>query len=203
MKEIIISGLMAIIGINSCAIEALEQPISPSEVTLDAELIKRAEGFVKDRISIDYLKNHPEHVITCAQWSFNQWGHHTPQRTLQDFIESRKEYLNDDSLPLTLLAFDGKIPVGMCSLGKSKNLYPDLEPWLPTLYVIPEYRGKGIGSLLEAKICSKAREMGFKKIYLYTSDTAVIPWYEKRSWRKKSTEWVHNHEVTVMEKELT
>lgn len=157
---------------------------------------------MQDNLTFDYLKNHPELVHTCAQWSFNQWGKYTPQRTLQDFIESRKAYLNDDILPLTILAFDGQKPIGMVSLAKSKDICPDLLPWLSTIYVTPEYRGRGIGSLLQKKICDKAREMGYKKIYCYTSDSTVIPWYEKLNWHKKSIEWLHNHYVTVMEKDL-
>jgi len=125
---------------------------------------------MKNRITIDYLKNHSEHVTTCAQWSFNQWGHYTPQRSLQDFIDSRKQYLNDDILPLTLLAFDDQTPIGMVSLAKGKDICLSLFPWLSTIYVIPQYRNKGIGSLLEGKICEKARQMGYKKIYCYTSD---------------------------------
>lgn len=153
-------------------------------------------------ITLDYLKNHPELVVTCAQWSFSQWGHHTPERTLQSFIESRKAYLNDDKIPLTLLAFIDNMPIGMISLSPSKDICKDLAPWLSTIYVIPEYRNKGIGTLLEEKICAKALAMGYKKIYCYTSDKSVIPWYEKLQWRKKCTEWLHNHEVTVMEKDL-
>lgn len=157
---------------------------------------------MKEKITIDYLKNHPEHVITCAQWSFGQWGHHTPERTLQSFIQSRKAYLNDTSIPFTLLAFIDQAPIGMVSLAPSKDICHDLMPWLSTIYVTPEQRSKGIGTLLEETICTKALDMGYKKIYCYTSDKTVIPWYEKLNWKKNSTQWLHNHEVTVMEKNL-
>lgn len=45
-------------------------------------------------------------------------------------------------------------------------------------------------------------KLNHKKIDCYTSDTTVIPWYEKLNWRKKNTEWLRNHYVTVMEKDL-
>jgi GNAT superfamily N-acetyltransferase len=160
------------------------------------------KDIMPEKITVDYLKNYPEHVTTCAQWSFTEWGHHTPERTLHSFIESRKEYLNDNKTPLTLLAFLDNTPVGMVSLAASKDICKHLTPWLSTIYVIPEQRGEGIGSLLEEKICAKAREMGFKKIYCFTSDETVIPFYEKHHWHKKSIEWLHNHNVTVMEKGL-
>lgn len=157
---------------------------------------------MKTHITFDYLKNHPELVITCAQWSFNQWGHHAPDRPLQSFIDSRKEYLNTDTLPLTILAFDGHKPVAMVSLAKSKDICPELVPWLSTIYVIPEYRGRGVGSMLEKRICEKALEMVYTKMYCYTSDKTVIPWYQKLNWTIKSVEWLRNHYVTVLEKDL-
>ncbi len=43
-------------------------------------------------ITFDYLKNQLNLVTTCAQWSYNEWGHYTPDRSLDDFISSRKAY---------------------------------------------------------------------------------------------------------------
>ncbi len=152
-------------------------------------------------IKIDYLKNHPKYVTLCAQWAFNEWGHYKPTDTLETFIASREKYLNEH-IPFTLLAFDGEIPVGMCSLAETRGLLPGLTPWLAALYVTPDYRNQKIGTLLEETICEKARSMGFKKIYLFTSDVNVIPWYEKHNWEVLSKEWLINHEVTTMEKDL-
>jgi GNAT superfamily N-acetyltransferase len=154
------------------------------------------------QIRLDYLKNNPEYIATCAQWSFREWGRYTPKKTLQNFIESRFAYLNDDILPLTLIACDGNTPIGMCSLAKNRGICYGLEPWLSALYVIPGYRGRGIGGLLEKEICKKAREMGYHKIYCFTSNTDTVSWYEKHNWCKKSTERQHDHEVIVMEKDL-
>lgn len=154
-------------------------------------------------ITFDYLKHHQSHITTCAQWSCNEWGHHTPERPLQDFIESRKKYLNVDSLPLTILAFDGNTPIGMCSLTESRGIYPELCPWLAALYVVPEYRNRGIGRQLEERICTIARTMEYANIYCFTSDKNIMPWYKKHGWRVKGTDQLHNHEVIVMQKSLS
>lgn len=156
----------------------------------------------KFMIKIDYLKNHSEYVTLCAQWAFGEWGHYRPDLTLQTFIESQEKFLNDGHLPLTLLAFDGNTPVGMCSLAETRGLLPGLSPWLASLYVLPECRNRKIGALLEEAVCAKARTMGFTKIYLFTSDLKNVSWYEKHGWRVLSKEWHINHEVTTMEKDL-
>ena len=55
-------------------------------------------------VTIDFLKNHPDLITTCAQWSFDTWSHHVPDRSLDDFIASRKEYAwYDDQLPLAMV----------------------------------------------------------------------------------------------------
>jgi len=152
--------------------------------------------------TIDYLKNHPQHVELCARWSFETWGHYTPERPLEDFIASRKQYLNDDKLPLTYLALVDQKPVGMCSLAVNRGLFPELTPWLATLYVEPEYSKQGIGTMLEKATCDKARSMGYKMIYLFTSEANLVPWYEKLNWKVRCVAEIHNHQVTVMEKKL-
>ena len=153
-------------------------------------------------ITFDYLKNRPDLVETCARWSFGQWGHLTRNKTLEQYIQSRREYSNIDTLPLAIIAFDNLVPVGMCSLAPSKDIRPDLTPWLTTLFVVEQYRNKGVGTFLEKQICSIARKMQYKHIYCYTSDPQVIPWYQKQSWRIKEYAWHNDHQVTILEKDL-
>ena len=157
---------------------------------------------LKSDLEIKYLKDCPAQVQTCAQWSFETWGHHTPSRTLADFVASRQGYLNTDCLPFTLVAFKNQIPVGMCSLAANRGVLPKLTPWLAALYVEPQFRNQGIGQVLEQAICDHAKQMGFTKIYCFTSDLVVINWYQKRSWQMLSKEWLHGHEVAVLVKEL-
>lgn len=153
-------------------------------------------------ITIEYLKDHPEYITTCATWSHEEWGHHRPGDTVEAFIASRKEYLNDEKLPLTLIALENCTPVGMCSLAITRGVLPELTPWLAALYVKKDHRNKNIGRKLEKAICDKALELGFKKIYLFTSDATIIPWYENLDWRIRGDEWLRDHTVTVMEKDL-
>ncbi len=151
----------------------------------------------------DYLKNHPDLIEVCARWSFEEWGHHVPDRTLEDFVRSREAYAqHDNQLLLTIVAFVDTVPVGMCSLAQTRGILPELSPWLAALFVVPSYRKRGIGGLLEGEICRIAVKLAFDSIYCFTSDQLVISWYEKHGWSVRETSWIHDHEVTVLEKKL-
>ncbi len=154
-------------------------------------------------ITFDYLKNHQYLVTTCAQWSYSEWGNYTPDRPLADFISSRKAYAqHTDQLPLTIVAFKDGVPVGMCSLTKTRGILPELTPWLAALYIVPDYRNQGIGVSLEQEIGAIALRMGYLKIYCFTSDPLIISWYQKQGWNVREKSWIRDHEVTVLEKEL-
>lgn len=159
---------------------------------------------VSHNFTFEYLKYRKDLIETCARWSFNEWGHYIPHRTLEDFIRWREQYaIHDTELPFTLVAFSDDIPVGMCSLAKTRGILPELSPWLASLYVTPANRNRGIGALLEKKICGRAKELGYTDVYCFTSDEAVIPWYEKQGWHIREKSRLRDHEVTVLEKMLS
>ena len=58
------------------------------------------------------------------------------------------EHLNDDSIPLTFVAFFNDKPVGMCSLRENDGIRPDLMPWLGSIVVAPDYQKQGIGEMI-------------------------------------------------------
>ena len=157
----------------------------------------------KANVEIKYLKDYPQYLSNCAQWSFETWVHYTPSRPLEDFILARQAYLNYNILPLTLIALDPQQkPVGMCSLTSTRGLLPQLTPWLAALYVVPAARNKGVGQLLEEATCQKASNLGFSQIYCFTSDSLIIPWYQKRNWQIMCTEQIHKHSATILVKKL-
>ena len=55
----------------------------------------------------------------------------------------------------------------------------DLFPWLSGLYVVPEYRGQGIGAQLQNHLADYAKSLGYKELYLYTD---IENYYEKNGW---------------------
>ncbi len=67
---------------------------------------------------------------------------------------------------MTLIAFLKGKPIGMASLRENDGIQPDLAPWLGSLVVAPAYRRRKIGEMLINIIKEKAKDFGYKKIYL-------------------------------------
>ena len=73
-------------------------------------------------------------------------------------------------------------PVGTCLLVESE-IEPnhDVSPWLAGLFVVPEYRGKGVGAALVRAIEDQARQRELSRVYLYT--THAVGFYKRLGWK--------------------
>jgi GNAT superfamily N-acetyltransferase len=136
-------------------------------------------------ISIGKLVTHPEHLDTAAQWAYRNWyeDKKIPYRAvLNDF----RKRMNDNALPLTFLALQGDLPVGMISLKKTDLLSRrDLCPWLSSLYVIPECRGRGIARSLIGAVQAEAARLGFHEIFLFADHRdafRLCNYYHRLGW---------------------
>jgi len=114
----------------------------------------------------------------------------------------------NESLPMGLVALINGKPVGTASLipddmegGRMSRSIHILTPWLADLFVIPEYRGKGIGSALINRIESEAGRLGYGMIYLYTEDCTSL--YDSLGWVVREITRYADLDVTVMEKKIT
>jgi GNAT superfamily N-acetyltransferase len=118
-------------------------------------------------VTIAPLYNNPHYAPILAYWAYNEWY---KQRSY-GFGLVMKAYLcraQGDSLPQSFVALEDSLPVGMGTL-KLDDLWSrkDLNPWLSSLYVVPEFRGRGIGNVIVSQIIERSRGLGFKSLYLF------------------------------------
>lgn len=79
-----------------------------------------------------------------------------------------------------LLQGSGDIPIGCVGLITNDFISRmDLLPWLCALYVEPEHRGKGLGTMLIEHACAEAGRMGYSSIYLCTEHNGF---YERKGF---------------------
>ena len=152
---------------------------------------------------IDLLKNHPHAVTQLAQvWHEVLGKIWVPDVSVERVITRFSDHLNDQALPITFIALDGDLPVGMCSLRNNDGIRPDLTPWLGSLVVDPKYQKQGIGKMLMDAAVLKAKELGYQKLYLFAFDPALPQYYERLAWKKIGMDEFRSHPVKVMEMEL-
>ena len=154
-------------------------------------------------IKIDLLKNHPNAIPALADiWHEVLGKIWVPDVPVERVITRFADHLKIHALPITFIALDGDLPVGMGSLRENDGIRPDLTPWLGSLVVDQKYQKQGIGKMLIDVTVRSAKELGFEKLYLFAFDPTIPEYYERLGWRKIGMDEFIFHPVTVMEVEL-
>ncbi len=77
---------------------------------------------------------------------------------------------------------------------------PGQSPWLAAFLVGPQYRRRGVGTLLAAAIEEEARRLGFDALYISTDAAENI--VKKRGWARLETVPSLRGPITVYTKRL-
>ncbi len=137
-------------------------------------------------VEIHPLNDFPNYAPVLAYWSYNQW-YSKRDIPFTALVQSYIERARNTIVPLAWVAInEKKLPVGMASL-KNNDLWSrtDLNPWLASLYIVPEYRFQGIGNKIIKAVITKTKELGYKTLYLFEgqNDTInLIQYYTQRGF---------------------
>lgn len=134
------------------------------------------------------LANQPAAVAQVAQWLHRQWFDalgYSPTHT-EALLRRR---LNRDQAPLALVALAGREPVGTAAIVEDE-LPVDGGPafCLSGVYVLPHWRGAGIGARLCRRAQREARRLKLASLGLYTSDCQA--YYAGLGWAHRTDTWV-------------
>ena len=152
---------------------------------------------------IALLKHHPDKIPALAAMWYELLGRiWVPDVTIERVETRFHQHLNDDTLPLTLVALENNKPVGMCSLRSNDGIRPDLTPWLGSLIVDKPEQGRGIARLLIDATKDKAKTMGHETLYLLTFDPTLPDYYCSLGWKHIGMDSLLSHDVTVMKIDL-
>jgi GNAT superfamily N-acetyltransferase len=140
-----------------------------------------------------------ELVPTIARWHWDEWGHHDPEGSLQSWTEGLAQRTRPAGVPTTFVALDGDAPIGSaCLVEHDMSTRPDLSPWLAGVYVVPERRGRGVGSALVRHATERAGAFGIPTLFLYTNGAEAV--YAKLGWRARERQTYEGRTVTIMER---
>jgi predicted N-acetyltransferase YhbS len=127
-------------------------------------------------------------IALCAKWRLEAFGD-VLGANLPDEIRRLEDFVGNGAEQVALMASCDGVSAGTCLL-TPKELEPchPVSPWLAGLYVVPEFRRRGIGGILVRATEEQARQRGHRQIYLYSDD--ATSYYEGLGWQVvEQTTW--------------
>lgn len=148
-------------------------------------------------LTFAYLADHRDLLSLLAIWFHREWGRRNPELTVDKIAENLEGRLHRNRIPLTFVAFVGTKPVGTASLKiHEMEIYPQYLHWLGAVYVLPQYRHRGIGTQIVEHAISEAQRLGVRDLYLYTRGSESF--YAQFGWQPLERPFYHGREVVVM-----
>ncbi|RUR37930.1 GNAT family N-acetyltransferase [Vreelandella populi] len=156
-----------------------------------------------DAITIERLDTDSPHVPIVARWTFETWGQQLhPGRTFAEAVEETRLECGERGVPSLFVALANGVAVGTASLiAEDISSRPELAPWLASVFVLPQWRGRGIASRLVQRVEQEAFENGIKRFYLYTPDQQAL--YRRLGWQDLEQLTYGGETVTIMSRQLT
>lgn len=135
-------------------------------------------------------------AAVVAGWIWDEWARHEPDvdRAANDAVVHAA--LQGGPLPYFVVArVDGQ-PVGCASiLAADLPTRPELGPWLANVYVLPRWRGRGLGRALVADAMAHGAAIA-ARLYLYTFGSIEL--YERLGWQAIGSDAYTGRPITLM-----
>lgn len=144
-----------------------------------------------------YLADRVDLIPTLAGWFYDEWGHNSADLTPATFEQKLRQRLNRDRVPLVLVLLRDDSPIASASLkNQEMEIHPQYLHWLGSVYVLPEYQGKGIGSNLVQYSVNEAKRLAVHDLYLYTRSRENF--YTRLGWKPLERPLYHGRRVVIM-----
>ena len=133
-------------------------------------------------MQIEPLDRHREHIATLAAWHHAQWGHLYDHWTEDVARADLEDHAGRRTLPTTLVLVEDGRPLGSVSvvLEDAPEFCDEGSPWLASLFVVPEARGRGLGGKLVEAAVQLAASQGIAELFLFTPEHAGF--YTRHGW---------------------
>jgi predicted N-acetyltransferase YhbS len=135
------------------------------------------------QLRIEQLAQYPDFLPIVASWIYKEWWTGIAEETVESLTGKLVAHLTHDRIPLTLVALLERCPVGTVTLldhDVGTEQWPERSPWLAALYVVPEYRRRGIGAGLVNAAAANAMALGVETLYLATVEREAF--YARLGW---------------------
>lgn len=131
---------------------------------------------------MDYrpLADYPHFLQQIALWNLEEWPSYY-DGALDRAIEYHANTLTRGTIPTCLVAVENSVLAGTVSLVMDDmDIRPKLSPWLASLYVAPQFRGRGVARQLIRTCMAEAISIEVSKLYVWTKELRRL--FESLSW---------------------
>jgi predicted N-acetyltransferase YhbS len=149
---------------------------------------------------IEYLADRPEAAPLLTGWHHREWTNLIPGWSLEEAHAELRTHTGRRQVPTTFVAVEGDRVLGSASLLVADlDGWERLTPWLASVYVLPERRGRGIGRRLVVRAVEEAAALDIATVYLWTAGQRE--YYSRLGW--EFAEWAecHGRAVAVMRRQ--
>jgi GNAT superfamily N-acetyltransferase len=146
-------------------------------------------------MTIGFLADHPECRATLASWYLREWPRlFGKEDTPWDELDAAS---GRDRLPCTLIGFvDGRLAASAALLVEDVLPVPEFSPWLGSVVVSSELRGRGLGRGIVQAATAHAASIGIGRLHLWTPDHRAF--YEKLGWEFIREGALHGRMVSIL-----
>lgn len=147
---------------------------------------------------VEAIGRHPTCIEPLARLHHAEWGALYDDWTLEAAIAELHDHATRTSLPTTLLLMEDDHALGSVSLliEDAPALQDRGSPWLGSLFVMPDARGRGGGRILvDAAVAHAARE-GVALLRLFT--LWHEDFYASLGWQVEERTSLHGTPVVIM-----
>src|SRR5438045_9134209 len=122
-------------------------------------------------IALKQLSECPEHLDSVGRWIYEEWWSKRCDSP-EVVVNWLRSHTKLDSVPYSVIALAEGEPVGSCCVIENDCIHrPQYAPWVAAVYLMPEFRRRGIASMILREAASLAARAGV--ICLFTDCLAV------------------------------
>jgi GNAT superfamily N-acetyltransferase len=154
------------------------------------------------RLCISHLADHPEAIPVIRKWFEEEWVAYYGPGGPGDAERDLLAYSCRGQLPVGLIAFYEEQLCGIAALtAHSIRTHPHLGPWAAAGFVLPPFRGRGVGSGLLHALEEVARGLGYSTMYCGTATAMGL--LERHGWQWIERVRYDGEQVSIYHKALS
>ena len=149
-------------------------------------------------VGIGFLADAPRHIDTLAQWHHSEWKLLYTDWTRAVAEAELRDHATRRTTPTTLIATRNDVLLGSVSLVDvdAEELAHFGGPWLASLYVAPEFRGRKLGAVLVEALVAHAAAQGVQTLRLFTTDH--VDYYRRQGWQLQARTDLNGTPVSIL-----